>query len=250
MLEMTTWIVLAAALATALATGLGALPFAFVRNMPARWVSICNGVAAGLMLAASFGLISEGMEYNKPGVILGILAGFGFIAFSHKIIDKHEGELSFGNMKGADARKALMIVGIMTMHSAAEGIGVGVSFGGSEGLGLLITSAIAVHNIPEGLAIALVMIPRGSSVGKAAWWGVFSSLPQPLLAVPAFMFVTIFSPVLPFGLGLAAGAMIWMTLAELIPEALEEAKSPTIAGAVTMSVAGMLMLEYLLDFTG
>lgn len=245
MLEMTTWAVFMAAMATALATGLGALPFAFVRNMPARWVSICNGVAAGLMLAASFGLISEGMEYNQIGVILGVMAGFGFIAYSHKVIDNHEG-LSFGALKGADARKALMIVGIMTLHSAAEGIGVGVSFGGNDSLGMLITSAIAVHNIPEGLAIALVMIPRGSSVGKAAWWGVFSSLPQPLLAVPAFMFVTVFTPVLPFGLGLAAGAMIWMTLAELIPEALEEAKSPTIAGAVTMSVAGMLMFEYLL----
>ena len=67
--------------------------------------------------------------------------------------------------------------------------------------------AIAVHNIPEGLAISLVLVPRGVGVARAAWWSVFSSLPQPLMAVPAFLFVDASTPILPAGLGFAAGAM-------------------------------------------
>jgi zinc transporter ZupT len=147
-------------------------------------------------------------------------------------------------LTGADARKALLIVGVMTMHSAAEGIGVGVSFGGGEDLGILMTIAIAIHNVPEGLAIALVLVPRGVSVLMAAWWSVFSSLPQPILAIPAFIFVWLFEPVLPVGLGLAAGAMFWMTLSEMIPEAREEISLTTVAGAVAGSILAMAGLGW------
>ena len=107
------------------------------------------------------------------------------------------------------ARKGLLIVGIMTAHSFTEGVGLGVSFGSGTDLGLFITLAIAVHNIPEGLAISLVLVPRGVGAGRAAFWSVFSSLPQPLMAVPAFAFVEAFGPLLPYGLGFAAGAMTW-----------------------------------------
>jgi zinc transporter ZupT len=234
-----------AALVTALATGLGALPFAIWRTMSPRAVSVCNGIAAGLMLAASFSLLQEGYDLSPTRTILGLLGGFIFIAISHQIISRHE-DFHIGAIQGADAIKMLMIVGIMTLHSAAEGVGVGVAYAGEGNLGQFITAAIAVHNIPEGLAIALVLVPRGAKVWQAAGWSIFSSLPQPLLAVPAFLFVTFFTPFLPIGLGLAAGAMIWMTLSELIPEALENATSPMIASAVTMSIAGMLVFEVLL----
>ena len=110
----------------------------------------------------------------------------------------------------------------MTVHSVAEGVGVGAAFGGGETLGILIAIAIAVHNIPEGLAISLVLVPRGTSVRAAAGWSIFSSLPQPLLAVPAFLFVDAFQGLLPVALGFAAGAMIWMVLRELLPEALTQ----------------------------
>lgn len=234
-----------AALITALATGLGPLPLAIWRSMSPQSVSICNGIAAGLMLAASFSLLQEGYDHDPIRTILGLLGGFLFIALSHSIIARHK-DFHIGEIQGANAIKMLMIVGIMTLHSAAEGIGVGVAFAGEGNLGQFITAAIAVHNIPEGLAIALVLVPRGAKVWHAMGWSVFSSLPQPILAVPAFMFVTVFAPFLPVGLGLAAGAMIWMTLSELIPEALENAASPMIASAVTMSIAGMLLFELIL----
>ena len=239
------FLVFIAALVTALATGLGALPFAVWRTMSPRAVSVCNGIAAGLMLAASFSLLQEGFVVNPSKTIIGLVGGFVFIAFSHQIISRYD-DFHIGAIQGADAIKMLMIVGIMTLHSAAEGVGVGVAYAGEGNLGQFITAAIAVHNIPEGLAIALVLVPRGAKVWQAAGWSVFSSLPQPLLAVPAFMFVTVFTPFLPIGLGLAAGAMIWMTLSELIPEALENATSPMIASAVTMSIAGMMVFELML----
>ena len=127
-----------------------------------------------------------------------------------------------------------------------EGIGVGVSYGGGETLGVFITTAIAVHNIPEGLAISLVLVPRGVGVLGAAGWSVFSSLPQPALAVPAFIFVTFFEPLLPLGLGLAAGAMIWMALAELLPDALQEASPATISSTVLVAVGAMLAFQQFL----
>ena len=118
-----------------------------------------------------------------------------------------------------------------------------MSFGGEKQLGFYITAAIAVHNIPEGLAISLVMIPRGTPLWKASGWSMFTSLPQPLMAVPAFLFVLAFKPFLPVGLGLAAGAMIWMVFAELIPEALEEASGHEVGTAVTLAFAALYTVQ-------
>jgi len=228
-----------AGLVTALATGLGALPLLIKREVGGRALGIANGIAAGLMLAASFSLMAEGNDIGVGRTVLGMLVGLAVIAAGYRLLADH-GELSVGNLHGADARRALLIIGVMTLHSFAEGIGVGVAFGGEGALGPFITLAIAVHNIPEGLASSLVMVPRGTSVPGAAGWSIVSSLPQPLLAVPAFLFVTLFQPVLPFGLGLAAGAMIWMVLAELVPEANETA-GPQLTALTTTSALAVMM---------
>eukprot|EP00283_Hemiselmis_rufescens_P016388 CAMPEP_0173450444 /NCGR_PEP_ID=MMETSP1357-20121228/44761_1 /TAXON_ID=77926 /ORGANISM="Hemiselmis rufescens, Strain PCC563" /LENGTH=117 /DNA_ID=CAMNT_0014417129 /DNA_START=38 /DNA_END=388 /DNA_ORIENTATION=- len=115
----------------------------------------------------------------------------------------------------------------MTLHSFSEGLGVGVSYGGDNGMqqGVFMTLAIGLHNIPEGLAVALVSVPRGESPSRACAWAILSSLPQPLVAVPSFYFVELFSFLLPIGLGCAAGTMLWMVVAELLPDALKEAPS-------------------------
>lgn len=245
MLEISAWTVFLAALVTALATGIGAVPFFFVKNINRWWLSISNAIAAGLMLGASYSLIAEGAGHSAVRLILGILIGAVFISCSHHFLKGRE-EFGFGALRGADAVKALMIVGVMTLHSFSEGVGVGVSYGDGQALGVLITAAIAVHNIPEGLAISLVLVPSGTAAWRAGLWSIFSSLPQPLMAVPAFLFVTAFKPILPVGLGFAAGAMIWMVFSELIPDALEHASSNAVAVAVTVSIAAMVAFQELL----
>lgn len=233
------------AMITAVATGLGALPFFFFKRLTRTWLGISNAVAAGLMLAASFGLIYEGIDYDAWMTIGGLLIGMGFIIVSQHIIHSYN-DIQFGDLAHADASKILMVIGVMTLHSFTEGVSVGVSFSGSLDLGLFITTAIAVHNIPEGLAISLVMVPRGSSPLKAMWWSIFSSLPQPLMAVPAFLFVEIFQQYLPMGLGFAGGAMIWMVFSELIPEANEDASPTTVATTITISIALMTLFQVLI----
>ena len=134
----------------------------------------------------------------------------------------------------------------MTVHSVAEGIAVGVSFGSGGELGLVTAIAIAIHNIPEGLAISLVLIPRGVRVLHAAGWSVFSSLPQPLVAVPAFLFVAVFDGLVPLGLGFAGGAMVWMVAAQVVPDALATTSRRAVALALAGSIAAMVALEALL----
>lgn len=245
-METTAWGVFALASITALATGVGALPLLWVRRMPRRTLGLANALAAGLMLAASIGLLVEGGRHGAWLTALGAGLGAAFVALSGRLLHGSP-ELRVGALTGADARKALLIVGVMTLHSLTEGVGVGVSFGGGRELGLLITLVIAVHNVPEGLAIALVLVPRGTPVWKAAGWSVFSSLPQPLLAVPAFLAVAWFAPLLGAGLGFAAGAMVWMSVRELVPDALADAPRPAVAGVMGVSIAAMLAAQYLLQ---
>ncbi|TCJ16848.1 ZIP family metal transporter [Rubrobacter taiwanensis] len=233
------------ALLTALATGLGALPFLVRPKPPRSWLGTSNALAAGLMLAASFGLLYEGIVYGLPRTLAGALAGLLFVIATRRVL-RHYEHLKFGALDEVDSRKALLIVGVMTLHSFTEGVGVGVSFGGGEALGAFITFAIAVHNIPEGLAISLVLVPRGTGVWFAALWSVFSSLPQPLMAVPAFLFVESFAPLLPAGLGFAAGAMMWMVFSEIVPDALEDAPRQWLAVVVVLAALAMVAFQVLL----
>lgn len=237
-------IVVAAAFLTAVMTGVGALPFLFVRSLGDRFVGWSNAIAGGLMLAASFALIAEGVTIGIGATLIGVLAGLAAIVLADGALARG-GPVEIADLHGANAAKALLILGIMTAHSFAEGIGVGVAFAGSEGLGAYITTAIAFHNVPEGLAIALVLVPRGVPVLKAALWAVFTSLPQPLMAAPAFLFVEVFRPFLPVGLGLAAGAMIWMVFAEIYPEATERTSAGSAASALTLAFVAMMAFQML-----
>lgn len=243
-METNVYTIFIASTITALATGLGALPFFFMRNIGKTWISVSSAIAAGLMLGASHSLISEGVFFNALRTFLGIFIGVGFMALIHWLLSKRD-DLTIGDMEGANAAKALIIMGVMTLHSFSEGIGVGVSFGGGEGLGSLITTAIAIHNIPEGLAISAILIPRGVKPFRASLLSIFSSLPQPLMAIPAFIFVTMFSPLLPIGLGFAAGAMIWMVFAELVEEAFENISKNLAAVIITISFTMMIAFQYL-----
>ncbi|MDR9417963.1 ZIP family metal transporter [Gracilimonas sp.] len=233
------------ALLTAVATGLGAVPFFFIKDISQSLLGKSNAAASGLMLAASFSLIMEGYDLDEWMTLGGMLAGVVLVVLANKWMDGRS-DVDVKDLVGAKRKQMLMFLGIMTVHSFAEGISVGVSFANTMEFGIFIAIAIAIHNIPEGLAISLVMVPQGTSPIKAVWWSIFSSLPQPLMAVPAFLFVEIFKEYLPFGLGFAAGAMIWMVFADLIPEALEKCEAKKVGLWVTLAVLAMSAFQILI----
>jgi zinc transporter, ZIP family len=242
-MEVNSWTVFIAAMITALATGLGVLPCLWMRQLNNRWLGVSNALAGGLMLGAAHGLTMEGWNLSPTRTLSGMVLGLLLIIAANRL-SQRDGDYAIADLHQANARRALLILGIMTAHSFAEGIGVGVAFGGRESLGLLITSVIAVHNIPEGLAIGLVLIPRGTKSWKAVSWSIFTSLPQPLMAVPAYLFVLFFKPLLPIGFGLAAGAMIWMVFAELAPASLKYASGALTGGVITSAFILILTFQH------
>ena len=221
-------------------SGLGAIPFFFVGRLSPRIASLGNAVACGVMLAASFDMIHEGGPYGGFYVVCGVCAGAVFISVMQGWLHGAE-DVKFEMLRGADARKTLLMVGIMAAHALGEGSGVGVSFSGAKGWaqGQLITLAIGVHNIPEGMAVATVLAARGVSPKKCAAWAILTSMPQPLVAVPAFVFVETFQALLPFAMGFAAGCMVWITLAELLPDALDHAAGGEVATWATVAAAAL-----------
>jgi ZIP family zinc transporter len=262
--------VFVAGLLTAVATGLGAVPFFLFDEISDRWNVALWGAASGIMLAASgFGLLAEGLAASSglPTTLgAGVVAGVLLVILADGVL----GRLDFGAETAAgddatppgendaradggtrnddpgietalstvvadgDLRKLVLILGVLTVHSFPEGVAIGVSFadlgldGGVPMFGLVVpvlavfmTVAISVHNVPEGVAIAIPL--RSMEVGE---WrmvaaAVLSSLPQPIGAVIAFVFVRWARAFLPFGFGFAAGAMVYLVLSEFIPEALE-----------------------------
>lgn len=233
------------ALLTAITTGVGALPFFFIKKISDSFLGKANAMAAGLMLSASYSLIFEGYRENEWMTLIGMAAGVILVIAANNWMEKKY-DLDLVKFVGGGSKKMLLFLGIMTIHSFAEGVSVGVSFANTLEFGVFIAIAIAVHNIPEGLAISLVMVPKGTSPLKAVGWSIFSSLPQPLMAIPAFLFVDAFREYLPFGLGLAAGAMIWMVFAELIPEALQKCSAHAIGLWITISIMGMAAFQILI----
>lgn len=243
------FLVLVYALVSAVTTGLGVVPFLFFKDVGSRSLGFGNAVASGLMLGASIGLIWESVQISAFKMSLGLVAGFLLIWVAKMVFPESEHEednVPDSHAKPKNVGKMFLIMVVMTIHSFAEGIGIGVSFGGREGLGELISVAIALHNIPEGLAIGLVMIPRGVSVKKAFGWSVFSSLPQPLMAVPAFLFVNTFQAFLPVGLAIAAGAMFYMVYRELLPEAFKNLSTRWVYVWCLSTLVAMIWVQFLM----
>jgi len=235
-------LVFAYGLVTAVATGLGALPFLFVRTVSGRTVGRMNAVASGLMLGASFGLLAEGTRFGGWQTFVGGFVGILFILATNRFL--HEHHFRPGVTGGGDGlRRMVLIVTVMTVHSFAEGVAIGASFGGGMALATFITIAIAVHNIPEGVAISAVLRSNGVSVARCAGWSIVSSLPQPLMAVPAFLFVGAFAPALPYGIGFAAGAMVFMVLLEVLPEAYGKGSAREVGAITSLSMIAMILFQ-------
>lgn len=230
-----------AALISDLATGLGALPFLFMDRVGARWNGIAGAAASGMMLSASvFALADKALHRGGAlPVIVGMLAGALFFAWAAGFVERQHWRL--GSWSEHDSRKSILLIGTMFIHSVPEGIAIGVGYATGEiKFGLLLAAAIAVHNIPEGTAVSLPLRAKGASVWRCAWYAILTSVPQPLLAVPAFMLTSFFQPLVAPLLGFAGGAMIFLVMSELIPESLESCSRTETAWSTTIGLVGML----------
>ncbi|WP_254531592.1 ZIP family metal transporter [Natrinema gelatinilyticum] len=257
-------LVFIAGLITALATGLGAVPFFFFEGISTRRNVVLWGLASGIMLSAStFGLVEEGLAEGTPlEIAIGIAAGVALVVVAHDVL--MDADIDPREYEEADFKKLILILGILTVHSFPEGVAIGVSFadlgleGGAELLGFTVpllavfmTIAISIHNIPEGTAISIPLKSMGVSEWKMVWWAVFSSLPQPIGAVLAFGFVRYAREFLPYGFGFAAGAMIFLVLTEFVPEALDIGKElprggkPELAAGVVVGSLVMVPLAFI-----
>ncbi len=238
------WDAFIAATITMLATGIGGLPFVVVRRFPQQVARLGWAVAGGMMLSASvFNLIMPGVDRGGiTSVALGILAGTLLFGLASERLDHHDFNMTGLSQDGA--KRIILVLSTMFIHSFPEGLAVGVAYGSGEaGLGLLIAIAISIHNIPEGVAISLPLRAEGVSGWKCVGWSIFSSLPQPIAAVPAYLAVVTFHPFLPFAFGLAAGAMIFLVMSEMIPESRANAGQRLSSAAAGM--AGFLLMMML-----
>ena len=229
------------ALFTALATGLGALPVLFLHKSEPRWRGIAAATASGMMLSASvFALADEALSRGAAlEVVAGMLAGALFFSWTANFINEKGWTLQGLNQK--NSRQTMLLLLTLFVHSIPEGAAIGVGYATGEiKFGWLLAVAIAVHNIPEGTAVSLPLRANGASVARCVGYSILTSMPQPIVAVPAFLLVSVFQPLLPASLGFAGGAMIFLVISELLPESFANSSPTESAWGVTVGLVGML----------
>lgn len=194
-------------------TALGASLVFFFKRLSGRVTSLMLGMASGMMIAAGFwSLLAPAIELTE-GRILPAAAGFAAGGAFLLIIERFAG------------RKGFLLTFSITLHNIPEGLAVGVALGGvAAGGGDLAGAAalalgIGIQNIPEGAAVAIPLRASGMSRAKSFFWGQLSGLAEPVAAIAGMLLVTLVGAILPYALSFAAGAMFFVVVAELIPEA-------------------------------
>jgi len=249
-LDDSTSVFLLKALIAALTSGLGGLPLYLVGDISDPAMGQFISFAAGMMGGASILLFVEAFlesSWWPESAAFFLLGGFSVHLIS-KIVEGQE-DLTFLDLKGAQATRALMIFLSMSLHSLGEGISVAVSNTADPNLlGFYVLVSLAIHNIPEGVAVALIMRNQGLSIAQGSLVAVASNLPQPLCAVIAFMFLKQARTFLPFGLGYASGAMLYVVFSELIPDAREKVNDFQV-WLITSASAGAVCAVFATDGT-
>ncbi|MHB1215389.1 MAG: ZIP family metal transporter [Thiobacillus sp.] len=239
----------------ALATALGALPALFVRHLSPRWEDIMLGFGAGVMAAAScFSLIIPGVAAgatllgSKPAgaalVAAGLVAGALFLLLADKAVPhEHPGAGRHGP-GWLQLRRVWLMVFAIALHNVPEGMAIGVGFsGGDTAVGIPLAAAIAIQDIPEGLVVAVALRTVAYAPWQAAAAGALSGLAEPLGAIVGVALTSGFAPLYPAGLGFAAGAMIWVVSHEIIPETHRKGHEQ----AATLGIIGGFVVMMMLD---
>ncbi len=236
-----------AASGTALATGLGAIPVFFLGRRAAMLTPLLLGFAAGAMGVASIAglLIPAFDEGSVVSVGAGLGLGVAFLGLARRRFSTQT--TPFLGRTGPGTRTAALVFLVLLVHSLPEGLAIGTAFASDrKGLDVFVVLAIALQNVPEGTSIALPMEAAGFGRWSQFWMAVATSAPQPVGAVVAFLLVEQISALLPLSFGFAAGAMLALVAAELLPKAYEPGPwlGPTIG--VASGSALMLALSFAL----
>ena len=242
-----------------LGTSLGAaMVFVLKKQISAGMQKALTGFAAGVMVAASFwSLLQPALESSAHlGTLaflpaaLGFLIGMGFLLALDRITPHmHLDRQQEGPRSGF--RRTTKLILAVTLHNIPEGMAVGVIYAGflagETGItaagALVLALGIAIQNFPEGAIVSMPLLAEGMPRQKTFWMGVLSGAVEPVAAVVTLLAAGLVTPVLPYFLAFAAGAMMYVVVEELIPEMSEGKHSNIGTIAFSLGFVGMMILD-------
>ncbi len=245
---------LLATLLTWLVTALGAALVLFTRRTHPLMMDALLAFGAGVMLASSyFSLLAPGIELAEthgqlPWLVtsLGFLTGGGILMLSDRIMQR-----CAPSLLGADGnhRRSTLLIASITLHNIPEGLAIGVSFAavsaGNPSAALtaawMLAVGIALQNFPEGAAVSLPLRREGMNRRKAFFFGQLSGAVEPVAAVLGCLLAVHVQAILPFALAFAAGAMVVVVIAELVPES-QRSHRPSLMSLATLFGFSVMML--------
>ena len=215
-------------------TALGASTVFLFKSMSRMSLDGMLGFTGGVMVAASFwSLLSPAIEMSAGEGFVKVMPsaiGFGLGALFIFGLDKilPHIHINFKKSEGIKTpwRRTTLLVLAITLHNIPEGLAIGVLFGGvASGIpeasiagAVVLAFGIGLQNFPEGIAVAMPLRRSGVSKLKSFWYGQLSAIVEPIAGVIGAVAVTFFTPLLPYALAFAAGAMIFVVVEEVIPE--------------------------------
>ncbi len=239
-------VLLLAASATALATGIGAVPVFFLGERAELLTPILLGFAVGVMgVAAIAGLLIPATEEGSAvEVVAGLAVGVGFLLVAGRYMHPDAG---FMGRTGPGARTSALVFLVLFVHSLPEGLAIGTAYASDRaGLSLFVILAIGLQNVPEGTSVAIPMAAAGFGRSRQFWAAVATSLPQPVGALLAYLAVEEVSGLLPFSFAFAAGAMLALIAIEMLPSAYARRARLGPSAGIAVGAALMLALSLVL----
>ncbi len=254
---------LTATLFTWITTGLGAAVVFFTKEVNDKFLDTMLGFAGGVMIAASFwSLLAPAIEHSQnhfigewfPPAVGFLLGGLFIYAFDQMIPHAHRNapEDRMEGWRAKKKRRSTLLVFSLTLHNIPEGLAIGIAFGAvsanGDGAAMAAGAAtlalgIGLQNIPEGMAVSMPLRGEGMSRTKSFFLGWMSAVVEPIAAVIGVLAISIMSPTLPYALALAAGAMIFVVVEEVIPSTQENGHSDLAAMSLMLGFTLMMILD-------
>lgn len=223
----------------AAAAGIGTIPYLWRPTAPTWWVGWSNALAAGLMLGAAYSLMVAEADRISPVGIVGVLLGMVLVNRLHAASGTSDMDLN--RTDSTDTAYGYQVLLISAFHAGYEGVAIGVAFSVSVPFGVFMALAIAVHNIPEGVVLTSILLARKVRLLDAAGLAVATNTSQVLMAIVVFALANAAPGLLPWALGFAAGSLVYLVMAELLPQCYRQAGHTSIA-LVTIVAMGIVIL--------